>query len=199
MVEEILEEMEATPGEPAPVAKEAGLVMEAKESLEISDAEPAGDFKESDTVFKSTFDSYEFKVPDREEALIECRNCGDLIPYDSKVCPLCDFELSGGGPAQAPKQAPEPAPRPPEPVQEAPRPPRPPRVKRERPNLVALHEARKKREQAIRFRPKRLFAGIHRINKLIKCPKCGSPVAVPSSVRPILVSCTGCGSFGRLK
>ena len=198
MVEEIIEEMEEPSKQPGEIVKEAATAEPEKESLEISDTEPVGDFKESDTVYKSTFDSYEFKVPDREEALVECKNCGDLIPFDSKVCPLCDFELGGGVP-QAPKRPSDISPRPLEPVPEAPRAPRLPRVHKERPNLVALHEARKNREKAIRYKPKRLFAGIHRVNKLIKCPRCGSPVAIPSSVRPIMVSCTGCGSFGRLK
>jgi len=199
MVEEILGEMGQVPEAAQEPVEEA--VVKEKENLDISDSEPVGDFKESDTVFKSTFDSYEFKVPDREEALIECSSCGDLIPFDSKICPLCDFDLGASAPVAKPEKRVEPLlqiPKAAEQLPVDPR-PRPPRVRHDRPNLVQLHEARKKREGPKNFKAKRLFAGIQRVNKLVKCPRCGSPVAVPSSVRPIVVACTGCGSFGRLK
>jgi len=76
--------------------------------------------------------------------------------------------------------------------------PRPKVHKKDRPSLLQLRKARKAKTKPKRFRARRLFAGIQRIHKMIKCPECGGPVAVPSKVRPLVISCSQCGSYGKL-
>jgi tetratricopeptide (TPR) repeat protein len=201
LVEEIIEQMESGTEEAEDLeealeeGEEVAEAEEVKEALDIEDTgveidEESFEDMEESTKFESTFDSYEFSA-EMEDVLVECKSCGDLIPDDVAICPICDAHIGGGPPPLEVEEedlVPEPEP---EPV-------KPKLVKKERPSLLQLRKARKKKGKPKRFRARRLFAGIQKIHKLIKCPECGGPVAVPTEIRPLVVSCSQCGSYGKL-
>jgi len=204
LMEDIIDEIES----------EADEIIEEKAKKENKSLNVKEDLfeEEGETTYKSDFDSYEFVRPEKEDILIECSACGDLIPNDVSICPLCEATINDSTvEEEEPEQKPEGKEEDLEESEdstslqnqndrqeEEPKIRKRSRAKKERRSLVQLREARKAREKPKKYRARRLYAGVDRIHKLIKCPKCGSPVVIPSAIRPITVSCSACGAYGQL-